>query len=85
MYYLAATTLLCAGQIVLTPSPPPGSPGVRENMRVIKKGGALEKRVIIVFIEGGARQKCSDEDPGATKKKGMSPGVPGGGDGGRTI
>ena len=35
--------LLCAGQIVLPPSPP-GSPGVRENMRVIKKGGALEKK-----------------------------------------
>ena len=35
---------LCAGQIVLLPSPPPGSPGVRENMRGIKKGGALKKR-----------------------------------------
>ena len=32
------------------PIPPPGSPGVRENMRVIKKGGALEKRVILVII-----------------------------------
>ena len=26
----------------------PIPPGVRENMRVIKKGGALEKRVILV-------------------------------------
>ena len=34
---------LCAGQIVLPPSPS-GSPGVRENMCVIKKGGALEKK-----------------------------------------
>ena len=40
---------LCAGQIVLPPSPP-GSPGVRENMRLIKKGGTLEKRVILVII-----------------------------------
>ena len=32
------------------PPPPPGSPGVRENMRVIKKGGALENRVILVII-----------------------------------
>ena len=31
------------------PIPPPGSPGVRENMRVIKKGGVLEKRVILVI------------------------------------
>ena len=30
--------------------PPPGSPGVRGKMLVIKKGGALEKRVIRVFI-----------------------------------
>ena len=29
---------------------PPGSPGVRQDMRVIKKGGALEKRVIFVAI-----------------------------------
>ena len=29
---------------------PPGSPGVRENIRVIKKGGGLEKRVILVII-----------------------------------
>ena len=28
---------------LLCPHPPPGSTGVRENMRVIKKGGALEK------------------------------------------
>ena len=40
---------LCAGQIVL-PHAPPGSTGVRENMCVIKKGGALEKRVIFVII-----------------------------------
>ena len=32
------------------PIPTWGSPGVREKMRVIKKGGELEKREIIVFI-----------------------------------
>ena len=42
--------------------PPMGSPGVRENMHVIKKGGALE----------------GDKNPGATTKKVMSPWVPGG-------
>ena len=31
-------------------SPPLGSPGVRGKIEVIKKGGALEKIVIIVFI-----------------------------------
>ena len=30
--------------------PPPGSPGVREKMCVIKKGEALEKRVKLVII-----------------------------------
>ena len=38
---------LCAGQIVLPPSPPRGSLGVRRKMCVLNKGGALEK---IVFI-----------------------------------
>ena len=33
---------LCAGQIVLLPSPPQGSPGVRGKICVIIKGGALE-------------------------------------------
>ena len=32
------------------PHPPPQGSGVRENMCVIKKGGALEKRVILVII-----------------------------------
>ena len=32
------------------PIPPPGSPGVWKNMCVIKKGPALEKRVILVII-----------------------------------
>ena len=49
--------VLCVGQTALPPSPPPGSPGVREKMRVIKKGGALEKRVKLVIIKGGARKK----------------------------
>ena len=35
---------LMLGQIVLPPSPPRGSPGVRGKMCVIKKGGALEKK-----------------------------------------
>ena len=47
-------------------------------MCVINKGGALEKRVIRVFIYGGARQRESDKETGATPKKGMSPDVPGG-------
>ena len=41
---------LCAGQIG-------GSPGVRRKLCVINKGGALERRVIRVFIWGGAREK----------------------------
>ena len=32
------------------PHPPPGSSGVREKRRVIKKGEALQKREIKVFI-----------------------------------
>ena len=34
--------------------PPRGSPGVKGKICVIKKGGALEKRVILVIIWGGA-------------------------------
>ena len=41
--------LLCASQIIL-PLSHPGSLGVRGKMCVIKKGGALEKRVISEII-----------------------------------
>ena len=51
------------------PEGPPGQPLGQRKMCVIKKSGALEKRVIIVFIQGEARQKCSDEETGATKTK----------------
>ena len=52
---------LCAGKLFCPhyphPPNPGGSPGVRGKMCVMKKGGALKKRVIRVFIKGGARQK----------------------------
>ena len=36
---------------------PRGSPGIRRKMGVMKKDGALEKRVNLVIIQGGARKK----------------------------
>ena len=42
---------LCAGQIVLPPSPPPGCPGVKAKNGVIKKGGATKSEVM---LGGGA-------------------------------
>ena len=44
----------------------------------VKKGGALQNKGIIVINWGGTKKKCKDKKTGATKKKVMSPGVPGG-------
>ena len=65
-------------------APPPGSPGVRWKMGVIKKGGALQNEVkkggalqnegIIVINQGGDRKKYNDKKIGTAPQKVMFPG-----------
>ena len=74
---------LCAGQIVLPPSPLPGQPrGQKKNVCDKKGRGTGKKRVIRVFREGQGKNKVI-RTPGQPKKSD----VPGDarGDGGRTI
>ena len=50
--YQHVALISCNNALVklLNPHPPRAAPGKRENMRVIKKGGALEKRAILVIM-----------------------------------
>ena len=58
---------------------PPRQPwGQTKNVRY-KKGRGTRKKVIFVIIWGGAKKKWRDKKTGATQKKVISPGVPGGG------
>ena len=50
------------------PPSPQGCPGVKGKMCVIKKGGALEKRLIRVFMSGGARKNKVIKDRGNLQK-----------------
>ena len=65
------TTSLCAGQIVLTPPPTPkGSPGVSENMHVIKKGRSTRKKGDFGdYIGRGKEKNKVISRPGQPKKK----------------
>ena len=54
-------TILIRRSNYSVPIPPLGQPQVRRKMCVIKKGGALEKRVIRVFIQGGVGSQMQVE------------------------
>ena len=56
------------------PPLPRCSSGIRRKMGVMKKDGALEKRVNLVIIQSGAVKKESDKRTGVTKTKSDFPG-----------
>ena len=66
-------------KIVLTqPAPPPVPRGQRENLCDKKGRGTGKKSDYSVYIGQGKAKESDKKESGATKKKVMSPGVPGG-------